>query len=81
MSSAQQNITMVCDRKVSKRWVRDYEATNADHAMMMYSSHLYDKYIAHAPYIKRVTDKNNYDGTRTITFYMGDYRTVYTVKR
>lgn len=75
-------ISMIGERKEGRQWVQDYESTNAEHCYQTYAAHLYDKYIAKAPYIRRVTDKCNYDGTRTITFYQtNDYRTTYIIPR
>jgi len=75
-------ISMTCERKEGRKWVETYASTNAEHCYQMYAGHLYDKYIAKAPYIKRVTDQCNYDGTRTITFYQtNDYRTTYIIPR
>ena len=75
-------ISMIGERKEGRQWVQDYESTNAEHCYQMYAAHLYDKYIAKAPYIKHVTDKCNYDGTRTITFYQtNNYRTTYIIPR
>lgn len=41
---------------------------------------LWAKHICKATYIKRITDRNNYDGTRTITvLYDNAVKRVYTV--
>lgn len=44
------------------------------------SHDLWAKHIAKAAYIKRISDRNNYDGTRTITVtYDNSVKRIYTV--
>lgn len=71
----------ITQKKDGKQWITTYETEHAEtiHNNLMHE--LIAKYLHHAGYIRRITDKTNYDGTREITvYYDNNYKTVYTVK-
>ena len=57
--------------KQGKKWITTWETDNDETIYKCLYSDLMARYMHKAPYIKRVTDVNNYDGTRTVTVYYG----------
>ena len=70
-------------RKYGRKWetvhiMRDGMHKEEIHELLM--KELISKYLWHATYIRRIVDRNNYDGTREVTvYYDNDSRAIYTL--
>lgn len=62
-------LSRTCYKKEGNAWKETYKETNKTIIYEQIARALHAKYIAKAPYIKRLIDYSNYDGTRTITIY------------
>lgn len=71
----------VMEVKENGKYTPTYETTDKTDVLEWLTSDLIGKYMHKATYIKRIQDKPNYDGTRTITvYYNNNSRSIYTVK-
>lgn len=67
-------------RKIGKAWNETYSTTDALEVYRAFSVDMRYKFLHKSAYIRRTTDKNNYDGTRTIVFYYdNDCKSVYII--
>lgn len=67
----------------SKAWETTYTSEDKEHVLEMLACDLAAKYLGHAPYVKSIKRKQNYDGTATYTVVHTlsedqDQRTLYT---
>ena len=76
-------ICMKCYRKSEKgTWQLTSESNDARRVYESFGYTLMSKYVHKVKYITKIMDRNNYDGTRTITAYFDNgTKYVYTVKR
>ena len=74
-------ISRTVERKTGRAWSATYTTTDATTIYKDLAHDLQAKYIHRASYVKRITDRCNYDGTRTITVtYDNDTRSIYIVE-
>lgn len=72
--------TRSAQRKINGKWIKTYHDSTND-VFVSLAHELHARYIMKVTYITRVTDRNNYDGTRTIIiYYNNDFRNVYTIR-
>lgn len=62
--------TFTTYKKVNGKWTATYTEENPERAKECLMRDLFNHYINKCSYIKRITDRCNYNGTRTITVYM-----------
>lgn len=71
--------TLSSQRKIEGKWIEVYHDSSAD-VFECLANVLHAHYIMKAPYIARVTDNDNHDGTHTIiVYYSTDCRNVFTI--
>ena len=64
-----------------REWVQTYRTENPENVQRRLCHDLVAKKLHHAEYVKRITDKTNYDGTRTIrVLYNNGTRATYRIK-
>ena len=67
--------------KNGRQWTVTYIETDTTAIYKSLNRDLRYRFIHHSAYIKRLTDRCNYDGTRTITvYYDNGVKNVYIVK-
>ena len=67
--------------KDGRSWVETYRTENPENIQRRLCHDLIAGKLHHAGYVKRITDKTNYDGTRTIrVLYDNDARATYRIK-
>ena len=66
--------------KEGKTWIETYRTENAADVYESLSQELLNKCVFKAPYYKKMTQHNNYDGTRTVIFYQDTGRSIYRIK-
>ena len=72
-------IKRVIETKRGNKWEVTFTQTNETEILHSLASDLAAKYIGKASYVKRITRRNNYDGTQTyIVSYDNDTRATYT---
>ena len=71
---------MRIETKNGRTWAHLRTVTDPEWIYRELSYALTAKYLHHAPSVRRICDKCNYDGTRTITvYYSDDVRRVFIV--
>lgn len=65
------------ERKLGRKWVNTYETTNEADIYDRLAHELIAKKLHACTYISRITDRNNYDGTRTIVVTYSNYGATY----
>ena len=68
------------EAKSGHTWQHLRTVTEPEEIFRSLAHDLTAKHLHHAPYVRRICDKCNYDGTRTITvYYSDDVRRVFIV--
>ena len=73
-------IKRIFEVKDGRSYRETYRTTDEAEVYKSFSSELMNKLVFKSPYYTRMTQYNNYDGTRTVIFYQTNGRSVYTVK-
>lgn len=73
-------ISRVFQIKEGRSWRETYRTEDAAQIYKDLAQELLSSKVFKAPYYKRMEQRNNYDGTRTITFYQDNGKSVYTVE-
>lgn len=72
-------ISRIIEIKRGGKWETTHTQTNETEILHSLASDLAAKYIGKASYVKRITRRNNYDGTQTyVVSYDNDTRATYT---
>lgn len=68
--------------KIGRTWVLKAEHTEKERVLEQLTSVLRARYFNGAAWVKRLTQRNNYDGTYDITaIYDNGYKSVFTISR
>ena len=70
----------VFEVKEGKTWKETFRTENLEQIYKDLAQELLNCKVFKSQYYKKMTQNSNYDGTRTITFYQNNGRSVYTVK-
>lgn len=73
-------ISRVFEVKSGSRWEETYRTEDRAKVYEDLANELLNLKVFKSPAYKRLTQQNNYDGTRTIVIYQDTGRSVYTVK-
>lgn len=73
-------ISRVFEVKHGSRWKETYRTEDRAKVYEDLANELLNLKVFKSPAYKRLTQRNNYDGTRTIVIYQDTGRSVYTVK-
>ena len=77
----ERKITRTVEVKKGRTWETTHSTDNATEVYESLAHDLHAKYICKAAYIRRITDRSNYDGTRTVTVtYDNDCRSTYIIR-
>lgn len=66
--------------KKGSNWEQTYYTEDAKKVYEDITAELMNHKVFHVPYIKRMEQYSNYDGTRTVTFYEEHGKSVYIIK-
>lgn len=76
----EKEVRRIIEQKEGKTWKQTSIVTNPERIYTALAHDLQARYIWKAPYITRIQDRSNYDGTRTVTVnYDNDCRSIYIV--
>lgn len=68
--------------KIGRKWVFKSESTDKGRVLEQLTSVLRARYFNGASWVKRLTQRNNYDGTYDITaIYDNGYKSIFTISR
>ena len=74
------NIYRRTEKRVGRKWEATYTNTDPASTYRSLAVEMFAKYRDRATWVKRITDRTNYDGTRTVeVYYDNGFRTVYRV--
>lgn len=73
-------ISRVFQIKEGRSWRETYRTEDPAEIYKSLSHELMSSKVFHASYYKRMEQRNNYDGTRTVTFYQDNGKSVYTIE-
>lgn len=73
-------ISRVFQIKEGRSWKETYRTEDQAEIYKSLAQELMNSKIFHSSYYKRMEQRNNYDGTRTVTFYQDNGKSVYTVE-
>lgn len=74
------NISRAFEVKAGREWKQTYYTEDKESVYEALSNDLLYLKVFKSPLYKRMTQYNNYDGTRTIIIYQDNGRSIYTVK-
>lgn len=70
----------IFETKEGKTWKETFRTEDTEQIYKDLAQELLNCKVFKSTYYRKMTQRNNYDGTRTITFYQDIGRSVYTVK-
>lgn len=73
-------ISRVFQIKEGRSWKETYRTEDQAEIYKSLAQELMNSKIFHSSYYKRMEQHNNYDGTRTITFYQDNGKSVYIIE-
>lgn len=75
----EKNIYRAFEKKEGRNWIETFRTTDENQIYKDLSSELLYCRVFKSPRYHRMTQNNNYDGTRTIIFYTDYGRSIYRV--
>lgn len=66
--------------KEGRTWRTTYRTEDQAEIYKSLAQELMNSKIFHSSYYKRMEQRNNYDGTRTVTFYQDNGKSVYIIE-